>query len=456
MKKSKPGIMLLVAGLMLYAVFGALGADSVIVSVNLSPTELARGGKEMCVRIDARQILKAAGVEGKPDPNAIAVRTFAEAGGPGVLKLCGVFEDIDPMVPSGSRFYVMWRKEAATKGGLRAEIMVRAAGETPRPQPARDSSIQGMNWVLNNSFEMPPTEEMLAGKKMPANWTSYQYKPNTIRITDVAAHSGKYSMQLDNPKSVMVLFGQGWKVPKEFINRGSKLFYRSFEKVVKGSGDGGCMYRIRYFSGKSAYLGGTMATSTGIDASGWKIMQGVTTPPAGTVNMDFQFYITGAAPEQTVCVDDFLLQPEAQMLAAFALRPTMVSAGAEAVHAHCTISPGQGLFIGKNALVSSGKDRSEQAQVLLRQDFTAAQLTGGQIRATLVSANDPQAQALVQADAPLQVKKEQTLALPVKALKPGSYEVRLEIHLSDKSAVEAARGTIKVETDPFADEPPAK
>lgn len=456
MSTGRLAIMLSVAVVMLQVVPCALAADPVRVSVSLSPGELSRAGKEICARLDAQQLLAAAGVKGKADPNAIALKTFAGAAAPGVETLCGVFEDIDPLVPSGSRFYVVWKAPARLEQGLRAEITLDAVGAQARPQPPRDPDIQGMNWVLNEGFEVPPTEAMLAGTAVPAHWSSYQYKPDTIRIIDQAAHSGKYSMQLDNPNGVMVLFGQGWKVPKELLDRGAKLFYRSFQKVVKGPGDGGCMYRIRYFSGKSEYLGGAMATSTGTDARGWTIMQGVAAPPAGTVNMDFQFYITSAAPEQTVCVDDFQLQPEAQMLAVFSLRPTMVSAGEGNVHAYCTISPGQGLFVGKDAIVASGEDRRERVSVLLRQDFTAAQLTGGKIRATLVSANDPQAQALVQADAPLALRKEQVLALSVKTLKPGPYEMRLDVLLSDNSVVEAARGTVKVEPDPFTDAPPAK
>ena len=456
MKRRMQSVALLAVGFWGLAVSSAPAADPASVSLILTARELQRAGKELCVRLDAQTILASAGIQGKPEANAITLKTFSGADAVGVETPCAVFDDIDSAVPPGSQFYVVWSAPSKVQGDLRAEISVDALGTKPRAEPPRNAAVSGPNWVKNAGFELPPSAAMLAGKEVPMNWSSYLYKPDTIRLSAQEAHSGKYSMQLDNPNGVMVIFGQGWQVPRELADRKAKMFYRSYEKVAGAGQKGGCMYSIRCFGAASNYLGSlgkAMPTST--DARGWTLVQGIGSLIADTHDVDFQFYIPDNAPKQTTYVDDFQFQPEAQWLAALTLRPTMLSAAEGNLSAYSTISPGEGVFVGKDAMLFRGKETRGSVPLLLRQDFAAAQLAGAQIRATLVPAANPMKEPLVQAAAPLQMSKEQTLALSVKDLKPGSYEVRLEVLLPDSSRVEAARGTVKIEDDPFSGAPPA-
>jgi hypothetical protein len=449
MNKSKLLVVCVIVSFLMQLPQNTMGAT--IVSVNLSAEELKQAGKNICVYIDAKKVLQLAGIKGKPDINAIKLKTSSGANKVSKDTLCGVFADINPQLPSNSTFYVVWNAPSSTEGGLRAEISLDAVGAQPRPEPQRDPNITGINLVKNGSFEMSPTRDMLSGKKMPKHWYSYRHKIDTIRVTDKAAHSGKYSMQVDNLKSQMIFFGQGWKIPKELAARGAKIYFRTFQKVVKGGESANCMYRVRCFGAKSTFLGDLVrAAPVSKDDNGWELVQGVGKLPVATTNMNFQFYIPGKAPEQTVCFDDFQLQPEPLMLATLSVKPTMISKSEKKAYAYCTISPGKGLFVGKNSILASGKAPGIPTSVLLRQNFTQRQLAGSQIRAVFVSCDSGKASS-PQSSTPLQIGKEQTLNLSVENLNTGNYKVRIEVVTPAKKIIEAAETNIKVEPeDPFA------
>ena len=414
-------------------------AGATSLTMQLSSRQLARAGDEVCVWLDLQSLGKAGGLKESPAADAISLRD-----GKGGEMACGVFEDINPFRPAGSRCYVVWRKPKGGPGPATVSVLLDASA-----QPARDPAVQGVNWLKNPGFEAPGKK----GARMPPHWGSFQLKPGTVARSDEMPRSGRFALRLTNApaKGKGVYFSQAFGIPPELADRRAVMFLRFYQKVAKGAAGSGAFCRVRRWS-KGGFAGDLGRGMVGPkDAKGWTPIRAAGQLAPGVRRVDLHMGAYHGAPLQTTFFDDFEMQLAPLSLADLFVNPRMVFPSEGVVHVTARVLPGKRLFVGHAVRLVNARGAASRATVLLRQDLTAEELKAAEVRVSL--RRQGSGKTLAQAAQPLRIGERQTFSLPVKRLAPGKYEVSAEVAPKGAGPVPAASATVEVEPDPFQEGP---